>query len=175
MNRFPRVMAGLVAACAVSLPTAAHAAPAAPPPEVRIVEIAHRGSSVEQPENTLAAVREGISDKADMIEIDVQRTKDGELVVIHDTSLARTTNVEEVFPGRTSYQVGDFTYAEIQQLDAGSWKGAEFAGEKIPTLEQVTDAVRRGRSGLLIEVKSPNLYRGSPRTSPTRSPPSPDT
>lgn len=157
MQHLSRAAAALAAACVVSVPSVAHAAP---PVEQRIVEIAHRGSSFEQPENTLAAAREGIADRADMIEIDVQRTKDGELVVIHDTNLRRTTDVEEVFPDRAPYEVRDFTYAKILQLDAGSWKGEQFAGEKIPTLEQVIDVVRRSHAGLLIEVKSPSRYPG---------------
>ncbi|WP_462418844.1 glycerophosphodiester phosphodiesterase [Kytococcus sp. Marseille-QA3725] len=135
---------------------------AAAPPAIDhdVTEIAHRGASFEKPENTLTAFQEGIDDKVDLIEIDVQRSKDGVLVVIHDTDLRRTTNAEEVFPGRASYEVGDFTYDELQQLDAGSWKGAEFTGERIPTLQQTVDLVRRSRVGLLIEVKSPELYPG---------------
>ena len=114
--------------------------------KVAISEVAHRGSSFEMPENTLAAVQEGIADNADFVEIDVQRSKDGELVVIHDNTLTRTTNVEEVFPDRPSYRVGDFTLAELKQLDAGSWKGSEFAGEQIPTLQEVLDALRPSQS-----------------------------
>ncbi|XVX20669.1 glycerophosphodiester phosphodiesterase [Actinomycetota bacterium] len=159
MSRTTRVAAAVLAAGALAVPTAT-AAQADIPLERQITEIAHRGSSFEQPENTLAAVREGICDKADMVEIDVQRSKDGVLVVIHDTNLRRTTNVEEVFPDRLSYEVKDFTYAELQQLDAGSWKGEQFAGERIPTFKEVIDTVRRSGSGLLVEVKAPALYPG---------------
>lgn len=157
-----RLAAGALAATALTAAsvTTAPSADAAKSTERRIVEVAHRGSSFEAPENTLAAVAEGISDKADMIEIDVQRSKDGVLVVIHDTDLRRTTDVEEVFPGRTAYPVKDFTWAELQRLDAGSWKGAEFTGERIPTFEQVIAMIDKSRSGLLVEAKAPELYPG---------------
>ena len=123
-------------------------------------EIAHRGSSFGMPENTLAAVQAAVDARVDLVEIDVHRSLDGELVVVHDTSLRRTTDVEKVFPDRTSYDVGDLALAEIEQLDAGSWKGEAFAGEPVPTLREVIDLVRRSRSGLLIEVKAPHLYPG---------------
>lgn len=128
--------------------------------KVQVIEVAHRGSSFEAPENTLAAVVEGIADKSDLVEIDVQRSKDGELVVMHDTTLTRTTNVEEIFPDRTSYAVGEFTLAELKQLDAGSWKGEQFTGEQIPTLQEVLDVLRPSASGLLLEMKAPELYPG---------------
>lgn len=130
------------------------------PSDDRLDEIAHRGSSFEMPENTLAAFQAAIDAHVDLVEIDVHRSLDGELVVLHDTSLRRTTDVEKVFPDRTSFDVGDLTLAEIEQLDAGSWKGEEFAGERVPTLREVIDLVRRSRSGLLIEVKAPHLYPG---------------
>ena len=138
----------------------ASGAAAVPSPDHTVDEIAHRGSSFEQPENTLAAVREGIDDKVDFVEIDVQRTADGEIVLMHDTSLRRTTDVEQVFPDRAPWTVADFTYAELLQLDAGSWKGQEFAGEQIPTLAEAVRELRSSRSGLLLEVKSPALYPG---------------
>ena len=113
--------------------------------------IAHRGASGHAPENTMAAFEKAFEMKADYIEIDVQMTKDGELIAIHDTTVNRTTN------GAGS--VGDYTLEEIQQLDAGSWFGQEFAGEQIPTFEEVIDTYR-GKIGLLIELKSPELYPG---------------
>lgn len=117
---------------------------AAPPPtskapQAHVDDIAHRGASGYVPENTLAAVRPGVEQGADLVEIDVQRSADGALVVMHDTTLARTTDVEEVFPDRAPWDVGDFTLAELRLLDAGSWFGHEFAGEPVPTLEQVLD------------------------------------
>lgn len=121
--------------------------------------IAHRGSSGVAPENTLAAVRLAVRQGSDVIENDIQRTADGELVIIHDTTLTRTTDVEQVFPDRAPWNVGDFTLAEIKQLDAGSWFAPEFAGERVPTLEEWMDAVGR-RAGMLLEPKSPALYPG---------------
>lgn len=140
------------------------AAGATPPPtsnapQAHVDNIAHRGASGYAPENTLAAVRLGVEQVADLVEIDIQRTADGALVVMHDTTLARTTDVEEIFPDRAPWNVGDFTLAELQLLDAGSWFSEEFAGEPIPTLDQVLETLR-GRAGLLLEVKSPSLYPG---------------
>ncbi|MEJ7785670.1 MAG: glycerophosphodiester phosphodiesterase family protein [Solirubrobacteraceae bacterium] len=124
-----------------------------------VTDIAHRGSSGSAPENTLAAVELALAQHASYIEVDVQRSADGELVIIHDTTLQRTTNVEEVFPGRTSYRVGDFTLEELKRLDAGSWFGEEFSGEQIPTLRELIDTIG-GRAGLLLEFKAPELYPG---------------
>ncbi|GAA2007590.1 glycerophosphodiester phosphodiesterase [Brevibacterium samyangense] len=125
-----------------------------------IVKVAHRGASFEAPENTRTAFRRAIEQGADLIETDVHRTADGVLVLVHDDTLERTTNVREVFPGRTSYAVADFTWDELQQLDAGSWKGTEFAGERIPSLAQFLDLLQGCRTGLLLEVKDPTLYPG---------------
>ncbi|WP_281259550.1 glycerophosphodiester phosphodiesterase family protein, partial [Streptomyces glaucescens] len=92
--------------------------------------IAHRGASAYAPENTLAAVDKAAELGIEWVENDVQRTKDGELVVIHDDSLRRTTDVETVFPDRAPWQVRDFTAAEIARLDAGSWFGPAYAGAR---------------------------------------------
>jgi len=148
--------AGVAATVAVAGP--AHAAPASD--TVDVANVAHRGASAYAPENTLAAVREGINMEGDLIEVDVQRTKDGELVLVHDTNLARTTDVEQVFPDRAPWRVADFTYDEILQLDAGTWKSPEYAGETIPTLTETVDVIRRSRAGLLLEIKAPELYPG---------------
>ncbi|MBB5642173.1 glycerophosphodiester phosphodiesterase [Cryobacterium roopkundense] len=125
-----------------------------------VLNAAHRGSSDAHPENTLTAFRAGAEQGADLIEIDVQRSADGELVVIHDTTLARTTNVEELFPDRAPWNVGDFTAAEMQTLDAGSWKGSQFAGEKLPTFTEAIDVIRHSGAGMLLEIKAPELYTG---------------
>src|SRR4051794_33376945 len=90
--------------------------------------IAHRGASGYAPEHTVAAYTLAISQGADFVEQDLQITKDGVLVCLHDLTLERTTNVEEVFPDRSrsdgkggkTWAVSDFTAAEIQQLDAGA-------------------------------------------------------
>lgn len=96
----------------------------------------------------------------DWVENDVQRTKDGVLVVIHDDTLARTTDVEQRFPGRAPWKVQDFTWAEISGLDAGSWFGDEYAGASVPSLRQYLDRVQRNRQRLLLEIKKPELYPG---------------
>jgi glycerophosphoryl diester phosphodiesterase len=129
----------------------------------RPLVIAHRGASAYAPENTLAAVDEAAALGVDWVENDVQRTRDGELVVLHDDSLQRTTDVEEVFPGRAPWKVKDFTAAEIARLDAGSWFGSAYAGARVPTLEQFVHRVERHRQKLLLEIKNPQLYPGIER------------
>ncbi|MFD9079846.1 glycerophosphodiester phosphodiesterase [Streptomyces erythrochromogenes] len=124
------------------------------------VVYAHRGASAYAPENTLAAVDLAMRLGFDWVENDVQRTKDGELVVIHDDTLARTTDVEQRFPDRKPWKVKDFTAAEIARLDAGSWFGDEYAGASVPTLRQYLDRVQRNRQRLLLEIKKPELYPG---------------
>ncbi|NEB01500.1 glycerophosphodiester phosphodiesterase family protein [Streptomyces sp. SID13726] len=122
--------------------------------------IAHRGASAQAPENTLAAVDKAAELGAPWVENDVQRTKDGELVVLHDDSLRRTTDVERVFPRRSPWKVKDFTAAEIARLDAGSWFGRAFAGTRVPTLEQYVRRVDLHDRKLLLELKNPELYPG---------------
>ena len=89
---------------------------------------AHRGASATHPENTLPAFREAIRLGVHQIELDVYLTNDKQLVVIHDATVDRTTD--------GSGRVADLTLAEIKQLDAGSWKGPQFAGERVPTLAE---------------------------------------
>ncbi|MFB6440636.1 glycerophosphodiester phosphodiesterase [Streptomyces sp. NPDC056411] len=137
----------------------AQAAPSGRTPET----VAHRGASSYAPENTLAAIDAAARLGFDWVENDVQRTKDGELVILHDSSLARTTNVEQVFPGRSPWNVADFTLREIEKLDAGSWFGPKFAGERVPTLEDYMDEVEHNDQSLLMELKSPELYPGIER------------
>lgn len=107
--------------------------------------VAHRGSSGVAPENTLAAFRQAIADGADMIELDVRMTKDFELVVLHDRSVNRTTNGKG--------KVWDLTLADLLALDAGSWFGRKFSGERIPTLRQVIDLLPH-HINLNTEVKT---------------------
>lgn len=121
--------------------------------------IAHRGASGVAPENTIEAIELALDQDADFVEVEVQRTADGELIAMQDTSLARTTNVEDVFPDRDPWFVGEFTLAEIRQLDAGSWFGPAFAGAKVPTLDDVIDEVGY-RNGLVIEIRNPAFYAG---------------
>jgi glycerophosphoryl diester phosphodiesterase len=114
---------------------------------------AHRGWSSKAPENTLAAFQKAIEQPhIDMIELDVQLSRDGVPVVIHDFTLERTTN--------GSGYVGDYTLKELKQLDAGSWYAEAFAGETIPTLEEVLQLVQ-GKKTLNIELKcAGNWYPG---------------
>ncbi|MDT0444014.1 glycerophosphodiester phosphodiesterase [Streptomyces johnsoniae] len=124
--------------------------------------LAHRGSSGMAPENTAAATDLAIAQGADFVEIDVQRTKDGRLVNFHDCTMERTTNVEEVYPGRSSYRVSDFTWAQLRRLDAGSWFHENFAGERIITVNDVIRRVDRsnGATGLLAEISPCAHYEG---------------
>ena len=119
--------------------------------QARTRVIAHRGFSGAAPENTIAAVRAAVEINADMVEIDVTLTSDGHIVVIHDETLDRTTN--------GSGEVFRYTFAELQGLDAGSWFDANFAGERIPTLDQVLTEVD-GRILLNLEIKSEAVDRG---------------
>ncbi|MGW6978519.1 glycerophosphodiester phosphodiesterase [Streptomyces sp. NPDC054932] len=124
------------------------------------VVYAHRGASAYAPENTLDAIDLAMQMGFDWVENDVQRTKDGVLVVIHDDTLARTTDVEQRFPNRSPWKVQDFTAAEIARLDAGSWFGEEYAGARVPTLVQYLNRVQRNQQKLLLEIKKPELYPG---------------
>jgi glycerophosphoryl diester phosphodiesterase len=131
-----------------------------PPPQTAPATIAHRGASVIAPENTLAAVRAAIDLGATAVEIDVHRARDGALVVLHDCTLARTTDVERQLPARGPWWVGDLTYDEIARLDAGSWHDPAYAGERVPLLRDVLQLLRSTGTGLLLEVKKPELYPG---------------
>lgn len=132
--------------------------------------VAHRGASAYAPEHTLAAYRLAIEMGADFVEQDLAVTKDGVLVCLHDATLERTTNVAEVFPDRAvsislegktrkAWVANDFTLAEIQQLDAGSWFDAKFKGEKVPTFDEAV-ALVKGKAGLFPELKTPEIYEG---------------
>ena len=92
---------------------------------------AHRGARDTHPENTLAAFREAVRLGAHMIEFDVRLTKDGDPVVIHDPTVDDTTN--------GSGRVTSMTLAELRRLDAGSWKGPQFKGERVPSLDEVLE------------------------------------
>jgi glycerophosphoryl diester phosphodiesterase len=121
-------------------------------PRSRPLGIAHRGASKETPENTLAAFRRALEAGAAAVECDVQRTRDGRLVVIHDQTVDRTTN------GRGP--VVSLTFEECRRLDAGAWFSPAFAGERVPSLDEVLDLVRE-RALLLLEIKhGPIFYEG---------------
>ncbi|TJY69210.1 esterase [Arthrobacter sp. CAU 1506] len=121
--------------------------------------IGHRGAAGTAPENTVAAFKDGRASGADFFEIDVQLSADGVPFLFHDDTPARTTNVEDVFPERASDPITSFTWAELQQLDAGSYFGAEFAGERIPHLDDAAK-VATVNTGVYIEIKSPKNSPG---------------
>ncbi|MBU1001175.1 MAG: glycerophosphodiester phosphodiesterase [Proteobacteria bacterium] len=105
---------------------------------------AHRGFSAKYPENTLAAFQAALDAGAEGIELDVTLTRDGQLVVIHDETLERTTS------GTGSVSALDL--AELRTLDAGIWFGPEFAGQRLPLLTEVLDMVG-GKMLVNIEIK----------------------
>lgn len=130
--------------------------------------IAHRGASAYAPEHTLEAYRLAMEQGADYVEQDLQITKDGILVCLHDLTLERTTNAKQVFPDRfreveldgrkvRQWIVSDFTLAEVKQLDAGSWFSEKFKGAKVPTWQEAIDSIR-GKAGLFPETKEPEIY-----------------
>ncbi|MBX3276877.1 MAG: glycerophosphodiester phosphodiesterase [Acidobacteria bacterium] len=131
----------------------------------RKILVAHRGASSYAPEHTLAAYRLALSQGADYVEQDLQISKDGVLVCLHDLTLERTTDVERVFPdrartesnGRRRWYVSDFTLEELKRLDAGAWFDEKFRGERIPTFQEALDVVR-GRAGIYPETKGPEVY-----------------
>lgn len=151
--------AALVSLIGLPLAFPGAASAAAPPADADV--IAHRGSSGVAPENTVTAVRTAIRQKADFVEIDVQRARDGRLVNFHDCTMERTTDVQERFPGRPSYRVSDFTWKELRTLDAGSWFHERFAGERVASVREVVAEVR-GRTGLLAEISPCAHYDGLP-------------
>ncbi|MFD0889497.1 glycerophosphodiester phosphodiesterase, partial [Streptosporangium algeriense] len=148
-----------VTAALVAALTAVPATAATEPVSV----VAHRGASAYAPENTVVAFELAREQHADLFELDVQESRDHELVVVHDTTLTRTTDIERVFPGRSPWRVGDFTLAEIRRLDAGSWFAAKYRDERVPTLGEALRAMDGSGLGLLLEIKAPHLYPGVER------------
>ncbi|WP_180954524.1 glycerophosphodiester phosphodiesterase family protein [Bacillus sp. V5-8f] len=118
------------------------------------LKIAHRGAAGYCPENTMAAFKKAMDLGVDFIEIDVQLSKDGKLVVIHDPTLERTTN--------GSGNVRDYDLCELRELDAGSWFHPHFKGEKIPVFEELLEIILP-HAGILIELKHPAFYPGIER------------
>ncbi|MGM0838469.1 MAG: glycerophosphodiester phosphodiesterase [Bacillota bacterium] len=110
---------------------------------------AHRGASSSCPENTMAAFRKALDLSVDMLELDIQLTKDGEVVIYHDFYLEKRTNGHGF--------LRDYTLAELKKLDAGSWFSPEFAGETIPTLEEVL-AWSKDKIWLSIELKQLEVF-----------------
>ncbi len=134
--------------------------------------IAHRGASSLAPENTLAAARKALEIGADLWELDVSVTADGELVVLHDDSLVRTTNAPLLFPDRAPWLISTFTLAEVCQLDAGSWfvetdpfdtiaagavsptEQTALPGEPIPTLREALVLTHEHNWRVNVEIKA---------------------
>lgn len=124
-----------------------------------IVNVSHRGASGHAPEHTILAYEMGEKMHGDYIEVDLQMTKDGKLIAMHDEKLDRTTNGTGL--------VKEFTLEEIKKLDAGSWFNEqypqyakpEYAGLQVPTLEEVFQKFGKNRS-YYIETKSPEVYPG---------------
>jgi len=157
-----------LAACAVASCLALAALHAQPASQKKML-IAHRGASAYAAEHSIDAYKLAMVQGADFVEQDLAVTKDGVLVSIHDLTLERTTDVEEVFPDRyveekagTSvlrrWYVHDFTLAEIKRLDAGSWFDKKFAGTRVLTFQEAIDLVK-GKAGLYPELKDPEFYR----------------
>lgn len=105
---------------------------------------AHRGASFVAPENTIAAFKESIKGEAEYIETDVQETKDGELILLHDSNFKRTTGVDK--------NVWDAYYDEVKTYDAGGYFSSSYAGKKIPTLDEAIKSIK-GRAKLMVEIK----------------------
>lgn len=124
-----------------------------------IVNVSHRGASAYAPEHTIMSYEMGEKMHGDYIEIDLQMTKDGQLIAMHDVTLDRTTNGTGL--------VKDFTLEEIKELDAGSWfnekypqfSNPAYEGLKVPTLEEVFKKFGKNES-YYIETKSPDVYPG---------------
>jgi glycerophosphoryl diester phosphodiesterase len=110
-----------------------------------VVAISHRGEHLHHPENTIPAFQEAIRVGADFIEVDVQTTSDGKLVLSHDATVDRCTNGK----GRVS----EMTLEQVEALDAGIKKAPEFAGTKIPTFDQALE-LARGKIGIYVDVKN---------------------
>jgi len=107
--------------------------------------VAHRGSSFDAPENTLASARLSIEMGADGSECDVYRTADGVIVLLHDETLMRTAGLDK--------KVTECDYETISKLDAGSWKNQKFAGEKVPTLKEYLAVFKGTTTRPVIEIK----------------------
>lgn len=125
-----------------------------------MLTIAHRGASADAPENTVAAIDRAVLAGADLVEVDVQRSRDGALVLMHDTTLHRTTDARWRFPHRAPWRVGDFTLDELRRLDAGGWWSPSHADERIPTLDELFDGLRGTGVGVQLELKAPDAHPG---------------
>ena len=115
------------------------------PPARHVVAISHRGEHLHHPENTIPAFTEAIRVGADFIEVDVQTTADGKLVLSHDSTVDRCTN--------GTGNVRDMTFVEIERLDAGIKSSPEFAGTRVPTFDEVLK-MAHGNIGVYVDLKN---------------------
>jgi len=114
------------------------------------ITIAHRGASDVAPENTLGAIREAVNRGIQYVEIDIQQTGDNYLILMHDTTVDRTTD--------GTGRVRDLSLEDIQQLDAGSYFSGEFTGEAVPLFRDALELAIQHNITLIVEVKNPELY-----------------
>jgi glycerophosphoryl diester phosphodiesterase len=126
----------------------------------RVGTVAHRGASERAPENTLAAIRKAIRADSDYVGIDVRRTRNDKLVLMHDKTLDRTTNVEKVYPRRDPWRVSQFSLREIRRLDAGNWWSSSYSGARVPSLADALRRLDKSRTGAFLEVKDPRAGTG---------------
>jgi glycerophosphoryl diester phosphodiesterase len=117
-----------------------------------VLTIAHRGASGHAPENTLAAFKKAVAMGATFIETDLQLSRDARFVAIHDATVNRTTNGQGA--------VHDMTLSQLRRLDAGSWFGSEFAGERIPTLEEILEFSKKNDVVFYLELKPGATWGG---------------
>ncbi|GGH35155.1 glycerophosphoryl diester phosphodiesterase [Cribrihabitans marinus] len=110
-----------------------------------VVVIGHRGAAGARPENTMASILQAIEDKADWVEIDVQESADGEIVVMHDSDYMKLAGVD--------LKVWNGTLEELRQIDIGSWFDPAYSDQRTPTLREVLEAARGTSSRVLIELK----------------------
>lgn len=130
--------------------------------------IAHRGASTIAPESTRPAYIKAVQLGADYIEADIHRTSDGKIVVIHDSTLKRTSDIENIYPDRVNKHISNFTYEELLKLDFGSWfnkkypKKADesFIGLDIIRLEELIEIVEQSKksTGIVLDIKDIRYY-----------------
>lgn len=139
----------------------------------RVLNYAHRGARSLAPENSLPAIEKALEIGCDGVEVDIRRTRDGELILLHDATLVRTTNVSEIFPDREQSSISEFTLEELKLLDAGSWfldsdpfdqirtgmvsftEMEKFQESRIPTLEELLLLVKSKNFRINLEIKEP--------------------
>ncbi|WP_251519820.1 MULTISPECIES: glycerophosphodiester phosphodiesterase [Staphylococcus] len=117
-----------------------------------ITLVAHRGLSLEYPENTKVAYKAALKENIDILEIDIHRTKDDYFVAIHDDTINRTSNGEG--------KIRKETLEELKKYDIGAWKDIKYSASVIQTLDEVIELIKDHPQKLLIELKDPSKYRG---------------